>query len=109
MNQQLMSNDLTIEYNQLDEEITIRESDYEIERIKSKRVNQFGYPIFDLPNWNGSCTISRTMRGDYFNLFLKLNNKYYKAFRKINEYEDSTMFRNFDEVEKVNGKWEKVI
>lgn len=104
-NQDLMSNDLSIEYNELERLIIIKDADYDIEEIKSERNNQFGNPIFDIPNWNGSCTISKTMRGDYFNLFLKLNNVYYKAFQKVNE-DYNIIFRNFREVEKIDGKWE---
>lgn len=108
MNQELMSKDLTIEYNQLEEEIVIKDAGHIVERITSERVNQFGYPIFDIRNWNGSCTISRTMRGDHFNLFLKLNDKYYKSFQRIDEDRDFEIFRNFNEVEKINGKWERI-
>ena len=108
MNQELMSKELIIEYDELAKKITVKEADYEIENISSERTNQFGNPIFDLFNWNGFCSISKTMKGDYFNLFMKLNNKYYRAFQKIDEYSEITIFRNFNEVEKVNGKWEKV-
>ena len=104
-----MSKDLTIEYNQSEEEIIIKDNDHTIEAVKSNRNNQFGYPIFNLQNWNGSCTISRTMRGDYFNVLLKLNNSYYKTFKKIEDDRDFEIFRNFEEVEKVNGRWERVI
>jgi len=44
------------------------------------------------------------MRGDHFNLFLKLNDKYYKSFQRIDEDRDFEIFRNFNEVEKINGK-----
>ncbi|WNE41286.1 MAG: hypothetical protein AM1032_000026 [Mycoplasmataceae bacterium] len=104
-NQDLMSDELTIEYSESGNSIIIKDADYKIEEIESERNNQFGNPIFDIFNWNGSCTISKTMRGDYFNLFLKLNNVYYKAFQKVNEGYSIT-FRNFREVEKIDGKWE---
>jgi len=50
MNNELMSKDLTIEYNQLEEEIVIKDAGHIVERITSERVNQFGYPIFDIRN-----------------------------------------------------------
>ena len=108
MNTELMSKDLTIEYNQFKKTIIIKESNHKIELISSERSNQYGNPIFDILNWNGFCSISKTTRGDYFNLFLKLNDKYYRAFQKIDEYEEerNILFRSFREVEKIDGKWE---
>lgn len=106
MNQDLMSKDLTIEYNEFSNSIVIKEAGYEIEKVESERENKFGQPIFDLYGWNGWCSVSLTKKGDHFKLFLKLNNKYYNSFQKVDEASKFIIFRNFNEIEKVDGKWE---
>jgi len=35
---------------------------------------------------------------------MKLNNKYYKSFQKVDEDASLTTFGNFKEIEKINGK-----
>jgi len=50
INNELMSKDLTIEYDELAKKAIIKEADYKIEEIESTRENQFGNPIFDLYN-----------------------------------------------------------
>lgn len=103
-----MTIDFKLEYNLREKRLRVIDGSFQGNWISCEKTDKFENPIFHLEKKEDWCLIRSSKNNDWLIMLVEYNNHFYNSFQRNDYDKNSFIFGKFEEVEKVNGRWEKI-
>jgi len=103
-----MTINFKLEYNLRERTLRVIDDNSQGNWISCEKTDKFENPIFQLDKKENWCLIRSSKNNDWLIMLIEYKNHFYNSFQKNHYDSDSFIFGKFQEVEKVDGRWERV-